>query len=263
MICFPHPLCRGPGAMAALILLAGCVSTPPPVDFEPAVSIENVRERYPLNEQTSVLRIENLYGEINVRTQPPGAIGVVASIQVYGADGPRPDFEFRDEDGQARLRVHYADDRPRHRGRPGRVDLAVFVPAVKHLELVGADDRIQLKRYPGNVSARTRAGRILVSALGNLDLASDTGEIRAILPQPGSAGTSRIAGSSLVEVLFPVDADLQLEVRASAAIVAEMGVELINTASEPLHLSSRLGDGGGSLQISGREVYLRPFHGGE
>jgi hypothetical protein len=254
-----HPSALLPGLLG-LLLMTGCASQPPQSEVVPDVQIQTQRERYPLSDQTTHLRIENLYGEINVRSLSPGSVGVIASIQQYGKDAPLPRFEFSNEGDRALLKIHYDDHRPRYRGRPGRVDLAVFIPGLKFLELASADDRIQLKNYPGNVTARSRAGRILVSASGLLDLESERGEIRAILSSPSGQPGNRVIGHGLVEVLFPTAADLVLDARASELLSPELGLELADESPDPLHLRSRIGAATGTLDIRGREVYLRPFH---
>jgi hypothetical protein len=255
-----RPSASSTSLLGLLLLLSACANQPREPESLPDVQIHNQRERFSLNAQTTHLRIENIYGEINVRNLAPGSIGMVAAIQQYGPNAPLPRFEFHNEGARAVLRVVYDDAQPRFRGQPGRVDLAVFIPGLKFLELESADDRIQLKRYPGNVTARSRRGRILISASGTVDLESVSGEIRAILPSPAAEGGSRIIGSDLVEVLFPTDADVLVDARATELISPELGPELVDASADPLHLRSRFGAATHALEIRGREIYLRPFH---
>lgn len=249
-------------AFAAGLMLSACATAPrQPAISAPATdaadfSSQTLRQRYELAEGSHSLRVVNRYGEINLRGMDELAVGVHATVQRFGADGPLPRLQFTQAEGKASLEVVYDDPRPIHRGRPGRIDLAVYVPQLKHLELVGGDDRIQLRRYGGNVTARSDAGQLQISAWGRLDLASASGEIRAMLLSPPADGEVRIEGSRLVEVLFPPTAELALEVRASELIDDAIGI----TDSDPDPLVLRRPASASTLRLRGAQVYLRPLH---
>lgn len=246
--------------LALLAMLSGCASAPPEPPGEstaaPSVAVSTIRERHGLDEAVHTLRIVNRYGEINLRGMPEMAVGVHATVQRFGESGPLPRLQFAQVDGQASLEVVYEDARPRYRGRPGRIDLAVYVPELKQLELVGGDDRIQLRRYGGNVKASTRDGQLQIGARGVLDLSSAHGEIRAMLLSPPTEGTVRIEGKRLVEVLFPPEATLRVDVQARTLIDDAIG--LLDSNPDPLRLERNAASG--LLWIIGDEVYLRPLH---
>lgn len=246
--------------LALLVLLSGCATAPPETPDEPSaapsVAISTVRERHALDDAVHTLRIVNRYGEINLRGMPEMAVGVHATVQRFGENGPLPRLQFEQVDGQASLEVVYDDARPRHRGRPGRIDLAVYVPELKQLDLVGGDDRVQLRRYGGNVRASTRDGQMQIGARGWLDLSSAGGEIRAMLLSPPTEGSVRIEGERLVEVLFPPEATLRVDVQARSLIDDAIG--LVDSNPDPLRLERAAASG--LLWIRGDEVYLRPLH---
>ena len=256
----PRPL-RWLGWPLTALLLGACTSTQPVADEHLAadeLKIESIRERHDFAAGIEKLVVINEYGEINVRSMKSMAVGVQASAQIYGADGPRPRIEFRQEGPIATLTVIYDDTRARYRGRPGRLDLAVFVPTLKFLDLQARDDRIQAKRYAGNLTARTKAGQIQAGSYGRLDLRSDSGEIRAMLLAPAAAQDSHVVSSALVEVLFPARPELALDVRSAGII--ENAVQRADQDPDPHRLWSPGDSSAGSLQVEAGEAYLRPLH---
>lgn len=257
---------RGAAALAAAglaILLAGCASAPreaAPAAAQPAgFAIETLRRAIPVEDGVAVLRIDNPHGELRLRMGEPGEVGIVATVQRFGADGPLPSFEHARKGDVLGIEVRYPFAPPpvdpvsgRADHTRGRADLAVFVPPDVALELSTTDGRIQVRRAKRDIAARSTSGIIDVSSAGALRIATGSGRVVARLESDAWAGESRIeTGSGAILLALPPAGDVALEVDAGGAISHDPGI-VIDVAARPggrQHGQGRWGSGAHRVNV--------------
>ncbi|MCB1609917.1 MAG: hypothetical protein KDI71_23390 [Xanthomonadales bacterium] len=208
--------------------------------------------------------MRNPYGELNIRSMPAGAVGLVAAEQHYGENGPIPQFDFSVSGEQASLEVRYpdgAESHPEFDGNPGRVDIALFVPDLANLNLETVNDRIQVKRYAGSVTARSTSGNLIVSAAGALDLRTASGNILAMQIHPDWKGQSRLqSDEGLVNLLIPEFANARLESWAQRSLNLDLGERFSISEQHKLRVYGQLGEATGkqpTISVSGGDVHIR------
>ena len=261
---------RGPWicALIPIILLAGCSTAPraPPRAPAPPYVIERVDRTHSLGEGRVRVRIDNPWGNVNVRGIARRELVVHAVVQRIGEKPERERIELGGDARSAELRIGFeraGRDCARRQAvgeRVGRVDLAVFVPHDVALEVVaGCDGAITTDLVRGDLVARTESGGISAAATGRVELASATGRIRAWL-----ALETREASS--VNSAGPVIATLPAAARATIAARACGGFrtrELVLRETPARDGCATgvavLGEGGAELSVvsSGSWVELR------
>lgn len=231
----PAPRIAWLGLVAAL---AGCASAPreaAPATAQPAdFAIETLRRAIAVEPGVAVLRIDNPHGELRLRIGQPGEVGIVATVQRFGAAGPAPEFAQARKGDELRIEVRYpfapppvdpATGRADH--TRGRADLAVFVPPDVALDLSSTDGRIQVRRAKRDVVARSDSGIIDVSSAGALRIATGSGRVVARLESDAWAGESRIeSGSGAILLALPPAGDIALDIDAGGAISHDPGIAI-------------------------------------
>lgn len=245
------------------LLLAGCASAlreAAPAETQPAdFAIETLRRTMAVEPAVAVLRIDNPHGELRVRIGQPGEVGIVATVQRFGAAGPLPAFETSRKRDRLAIDVRYpfapppvdpATGRADH--TRGRADLAVFVPPDVALELSTTDGRIQVRRARRDVDARSDSGIIDASTAGALRVATRSGRVVARQESGVWSGDSRVEtedGPILLAV--PVAGDVALAVETGAAISHDPGiaVDVRTGADGRQRASGRWGSGRHALTV--------------
>lgn len=255
---------RAPLAMAlAALLLAACAAPQrgaPVADPAPAAAfaVETVRRAIPVEPGIATLRIDNPHGELRLRVGQPGEVGIVATIQRFGADGPAPEFRHARKGDELGIEVTYPFPPPpvdpatgRADHTRGRADLAVFVPPDVALDLSTTDGRIQVRRARGDVTARSTSGIVDVSAGGALRLSTGTGRIVARQESGtwrGESTVETVDGAILLAV--PVAGDVALSIDAGGAITHDPGLSLqgLTATDGRYRAQGRWGDGRHALR---------------
>jgi len=234
------------------------------VDASTAFRIDSLRQEFVLPKTVSTLRIENEFGEINVRKMPKLSVGTITATQRFGAQAALPEINWFIEGHIATLTVRYPDKAPAHDafdGNPGRADLAVYVPDLAHLALASNQGRIQVKRYSGSVTAKSTSGALLISARGALNLTTQSGDILAMHIAPKWTGSSHIVSQSgLVNVVIPELVTAQIDASASSTLDIQLGERFSATKATDNSTSGYMGDpsvAANRIFISGRDVHLR------
>ncbi len=211
-------------------------------------------------------RIVNPWGDVRVRTSPGDAIGLSVVVQRLADDRPLPDFETVERRGRLEVRVSYPGDPPRVSAggeRPGRVDLAVFVPQGAALEVETDDGELRVAHRSAPIRARSTSGRILVSGGDVLDVASVSGPILA-RQVGGVPGPSRVrSDSGPVTVLVSPRGDQLVRVRAGGGISEGPGwteADALELAPGATRWERRWGSGRHRFEIESAkgEVFLMP-----
>lgn len=150
-----------------------------------AVAVERERRDLALAPDTQLIRIVNPHGSVGVRNVREALVGVQATVQRIGDHGEEPTIRIEQQGATALVEIGYASDAttgtdaPVDGHRKGRVDLAVFVPPAILVEVETTYGNIELRRLDNDARARSRDGRIVGAGTGFLDLASETGAVRA------------------------------------------------------------------------------------
>jgi hypothetical protein len=256
---------RRAGALAAsaiAVLLSGCAGAPreaTPPATPAGFAIESLRRAIPVAADVRTLRIDNPHGELRVRIGRPGEVGIVATVQRFGADGPLPDFAHARKGERLGIVVRYpfapppvdpATGRADH--ARGRADLAVFVPPDVALDLSTRDSRIQVRRALRDVAARSEAGIIDVSTRGALRLSTRGGRVVARQESgawDGDSTVETVDGAILLAI--PVAGDVALRIESGGAISHDPGIalDLDATATGARRATGRWGSGAHALTV--------------
>ncbi len=213
------------------------------------------------------VRVRNPWGDVRVRRAPVDAVGLSVVIQRLAAGDPLPDIDATAKGDHVDVRIGYPGN-PRRvsRGgeRPGRVDLAVFVPATAAIDVETDDGELRVAHTKQPIRARSASGRILVSGESTLDVESATGPVLA-RQVGGVTGASRVrSGSGNVTVLVSPTGDQRVRVRAGAGVFAGPGwseADALGLRDGANRWERRYGKGRHRFEIESTrgEVYLMPF----
>jgi hypothetical protein len=252
--------------MAALF--AGCANPPRDVASAKAgtaatasaeFAVETLRRAIAVEAGVASLYIDNPHGELRLRLGQPGEVGIVATVQVFGAEGPRPEFAQLRKGDALHIAVRYpfapppvdpATGRADH--TRGRADLAVFVPPDVALDLSTTDGRIQVRRARRDVVARSDSGIVDVSSAGALRIATGSGRVVARLESDAWAGRSTIeTDSGPILLALPVAGDVALTIEAAGAVSHDPGLalELATTSDGHRSANGRWGKGSHTVVV--------------
>jgi len=250
------------------LLLAACAGTPPAteaasssVSRNPEVRIERVKQRFVMTPAVTRLRIHNPWGDVHLKSMVDTDLGIYAVVQRIDDAAPAPQFDFRSQADWATLEVVYAAPFPP--GSSGRVDLVVYLPPLADIDIETVAGSIRGKQLTANLHANSRSGDILVASSGRLQLASQSGNVRATQIGGKWIGDAFLTSTSgLVELLFSAASEVALDVQSGVGIDESFGAALQTQHRDPHHLRGELGSGEVKLRLrirSAGEVILRPF----
>jgi hypothetical protein len=209
-------------------LLAACSAPAPRGDAAasptPEIEIRRIDKVFALDKSIRRVEIVNRYGEINVKDHDRREVGLHAVVQRLPPDFVALDLEETREGGTLRLEPKF----PGGSGaRPGRIDMAVYVPKTLGLALATDDGRISVKKWGAPVSATSESGEIRASSYGRLDLRTDSGPIRAIAIGKRWPGEARVTtGSGRIVLLVPTFGDIALDARTAGKLGTNFGLSV-------------------------------------
>ena len=218
--------------MTALMLVVsalGCASqpvpNPAPVNAAPAANpdfdySESTHQSRAGIKQGAGIRIDNPWGDVRVRNHDDGRVKAQAAIQRIGTPRPAPpQIELTESADGVEIAVSFPE--ASLEPRTGRVDLVVFVPADKSLEVNTADGHIEIKKTRNSIVARSGSGQILVLNEGQTHLTSKSGEIhlRPTTRQWGSITAQSESG--LIAAFVPETNNLAIEVAGASELTGE------------------------------------------
>lgn len=236
--------------IAAAFLLGGCAAPPRPATSTPDVRIERSDASFDLDRGITRVAVDNPWGEINVRSRDEREVGLHAVIQRLPPRYAKAAFRTHREGDTLRIEVVFdgaADD-----ARPGRADLAVYLPADLALALRARDGRIAAKKRTGAVEALTESGQIIASTQGRLDLQTRSGQIRAAAFGARWSGASRIVSDSgRLIVLVPTFGDVALDARTGGRLDTNFGLSVQHDGSGS-RAQARYGRGSSALDVNSR-----------
>jgi hypothetical protein len=222
-----------------------------------AANLEEAREKA----QNYTLIIEESDHVVTIRQPEMSGLCVDLEIQMSG-DGP---IEIKTEAGD----VHVLDTKGSARisGRSGNVHLRGLVGAVDvsadsgnvQLEDISGTSvsmetksgNVELHRVRGNITARAASGNIIVTEAGgrviSLETANGNVELSIDEPVAGTVNVRTVHGNSIVSI--PDTSDCRVSLSTLRGVV-ESGLPLEDESKSQNRLTGRLGEGGGTLDIS-------------
>lgn len=228
--------------MPAVFLLGACASTPPAPSSTEVPRISRVSEVLAMPPAPQTLIIHNPFGDINLRVSDEPRLGLHAVIQRLDA---RPPLRFRTAtvNGDFQVLVEAATvDQP---ARAGRLDLTVFAPRSWALKLDTIDGAVRVRNVVQAIEIRTDSGNIALSAAGDVDVRSRSGDISASLSAiKFTRAASVTTNTGRIALGVPMDASIEIDASAGSTLNQVLGVapvrETARTARFVLH-------GGGPL----------------
>lgn len=217
-------------ATAASVCLLGACAAPmhAPGSNAADVRIERVDKAFDLDHGIRRVAIDNLWGEINVRSSDEREVGIHAVIQRLPPRFAQASLRSHHDGDTLHIEIGFdtkhaaADSAP-----PGRVDIAVYLPSDLALALSTRDSRIAAKNRVGAIEASTDSGEILVSSRSRLLLHTKSGQIRAIALGARWAGASEIASDSgRIILLVPTFGDIVLAAETSGRLTTNFGLSV-------------------------------------
>ena len=242
-----------PWALLAAAALAGCGQAPKRPAGDPPFSVEQLKRDLALPESVVRIRIDNPHGGVAVRQVEQRVLGTYEVIQRIGAQPEEPQVSLAIEGDTAVLSVAYASDR---RGadrlvdghRKGRVDLGVFVPKGPLLDITTTYGDVLVRRVANDMVVRTRDGRLTAAGAGAMDLATQSGELRAYPTSAKWATPMRLAtGSGKVLLEVPAYGQIALSARTGGKFTGPFRLEPTGLADGRQQVEWR--GGGGTQRI--------------
>lgn len=224
-------------------LLGACAAQP----RSPAagdVRIERVDRTFDLAAGVERVALDNPWGMINVRNRDEREAGIHAVVQ--GQAPSKATFRARREGSTLRIEVAFAGDR----ATPGRVDLALYLPADVALALTTRDGAITAKKRAGPLEATSQSGRVVASSSDRLALRTHDGLIRAAATGARWRGASTLeTDSGRIVLRVPTFGDIALDARTGGALRTDFGLSVHAQPDGGHAARARYGAGTSPLQV--------------
>ncbi len=240
-------------AACALPLLAAACATPTraPEATSQEVRVERIDKAFDIDRGITRVAIDNPWGEINVRNRDEREVGIHAVIQRMPPHYARATLNPR-RDGDT-LHVEVAFENAAATPRPGRIDMAIYLPADLALVLRTRGDRISAKKRAGAIEATTDSGAILVSTRGRLLLRTQSGQVRANALGSSWSGESRIdSDSGRLIVGVPTFGDIVVDAETGGHLGTNFGLSVHPADGGRSSAHARYGQGISPLRMRSR-----------
>jgi hypothetical protein len=236
-------------AVASLSLLGACATaTRTPAPNAADVRIERVDKTFDLGHGIRRVAIDNPWGEINVRGRDEREVGIHAVIQRLPPRFAKASFRSHRDGDTLRVEVTF-DGTPGAARKPGRIDIAVYVPTDLALVLSTRDSRIAAKNRIGAIEASTTSGEIHASSRSRLQLHTTSGQIRAIALGARWSGPSEISSDSgRIILLVPTFGDIALAAETSGRLTTNFGLSVHRSGARSW-VRARYGQGVSVLHV--------------
>ncbi len=190
------------------------------------------------------MTIRNPLGDVHVRNADARQLLIHAVIQRL-APGAAAEIHRRSRGAQASITVVAGSRRRGSAKAPReRVDLAVFVPRGLAVRIETAAGQITANRLPGPINARSGAGAILASSENRLDLASDSGPIRAtVLGERWSGRAAVRSRGGRITLVLPEGTDIRFTARTCGPLTLNVTAQRTALARACERATGQFGDG--------------------
>ncbi len=140
--------------------------------------------------------------------------------------------------------------------RRDRIDLVLFVPIGRRVELSTVDDAIAVKGLKGDLAVRTVKGDVMLRKIeGALDIHSERGKILALLETGATKSDQRFESiTGDIEVTVYEDALHDVAIATSGTISSDFSIEIDHRRFEEpgKHAKAVLGGGGPKLTMTSK-----------
>ena len=247
----PTIVLRRMGVLACALLAGACATTADAPQMRDGARIERTDKEFDIAKGITRIAIDNPWGEINVRSRDEREVGIHAVIQRLPPQFPKVEFRSSREGDTLRIEVVVAGADVKTEGvaAPARADIAVYVPGDLALALATRDGRIAATRRAGAIEATTVSGEIHASSLGQLQLHSQSGQIRAIAIGKSWQGASELdTDSGRIVLLVPTFGDIALEAATGGKLSSGFGLSIHPLPAGGHEAHARYGAGTSSLR---------------
>lgn len=228
---------------------------------EPTATADPWRiERIDLDQKlvaSASVSVENLYGDLRVRTGGRGELSVHGVLQRAEADDALR-IDLVAEAKGWRVRVVEPGPSKSHEGPARRADLAILVPADTPLSLRTANGLVEVRGFTAALSAETSTGEIRLRGSGAVKARSDRGAVRLAFHPVAPEGPSQLETSSGdIEVELPPrsNAEARMETQGRLTTDFTLVVERVGPLTKRAH--AKLGSGGPEIKLLSRTGDLR------
>jgi hypothetical protein len=243
-------------ALAALLLAVAACSTSTPRTEKPEgeARLERVDRVFALDPGVMLVKVDNPWGEINVRDHGRHEVGMHAVVQRLPPRFAEARFESRRDGDTLHIEVHLDGlDRAKPDTSRGRADIALYIPRQVALSLRTDSGRIATKKRDGAVEARSRSGEIQAASKQRLVVRSDSGQVRAMAMGANWSGTSEIeTDSGRAIVLVPTFGDVTLDAQTGGTLRSGFGLSVHTLANGRRTAHASYGRGGSNLTVRSR-----------
>lgn len=243
-------------ALPALLLALAACGTSTPRTEPPAgdARLERVDRVFALDPGVTLVKVDNPWGEINVRDHGRREVGMHAVVQRLPPRFAEARFESRREGNTLHIDVHLEGlDRDKPDTSQGRADIALYIPTQVALSLRTDGGRIATKKRDGAVEARSRSGEIHAASKQRLVVRSGSGQVRAMAMGANWSGTSEIeTDSGRAVVLVPTFGDVTLDARTGGALRSGFGLSVHTLPDGRRSAQARYGAGTSRLEVRSR-----------
>lgn len=180
--------------------------------------------------ETTVFAVENLWGDIRVRTHAEDEIYVLANIQRHTDDPRAMSLVIDNESEQPGVQAHFPDPptiTAHADWQPRRIDLTVFVPANQALNLITDKGLAEARGLKAPVQVKTYTGDVYLRTHNAVNAHSDYGDIHTLFLTTDWAQHSRIKTlTGNIEVSFPHGGAAQVALQTKGQITTDYTVEI-------------------------------------
>lgn len=202
--------------------------------------------------------VENPHGNIWVRFGGyEDQVEIIATQQRLEFELPRLIVERESAGGDLHVRVvSEKPDVPSPPDRRDRVDLVLFVPIGRHVELSTIDDDIAVKGLKGDLTISTVKGNVMLRKVtGAVNVRSELGQVVALLESGVTQSSQHLESiTGDIEVTVYEDARHDVTIATSGIISTDFSIEIEHRRFEEpgKHARATIGGGGPKLSMTSK-----------
>lgn len=200
----------------------------------------------------AAVTVENLHGDIRVRSGGSGELAVHGVLQHAGGEPPLR-IELVAAQGGWLVRVAAAEAVAAREGPARRVDLTLGLPADSPLTLRAAGGLVEARGFSAALAAETSTGEIRLRGSGAVDLRSERGAIRVAFHPKAPGAPSRLETlTGDIEVELPPGADVEARLETQGSLTTDFSLEVERARPLTKRARARIGRGGVEIVLTSR-----------
>ena len=205
--------------------------------------------------ESGQVAVNNVWGDVRVRTHLKDEVYVLANIQHHQQDPRTMDLVINNESNhELGLTAHFTDNQKTNNPAdwaPRRIDLTVFVPASQALSITTTKGLAEVRGLSAPLSVRTQTGNVLLRIKNTLDLYSDYGDVQVFFLNTQWQKASRVeTKASDIEVIIPKGGNTEVGIETHGQITTDFSINIQRDESESYKTASAsIGKDGSKLSI--------------